>query len=631
MNIKGVVDYLCIPQIDRGLITRPKNKALKDIKLSDLEWDTWSKYSQKSKTERQKREALSFRDVANLFIREGVDLDDGGLNQKVYDKGMLSRAIITALAYAKVSEKENPDAIVTKTLMARFRYNLSHDILHNDFIPVYAKDKETRFRQDYEHARVKNVFLKSHKANTDFYKLAYPTRSDGIQEDSQAPMFVRFLKAVVGEQFISPFSCPRDTFPGPGVKIFSGHRAKMFPRGALQKQLLENFPQANDPAIAANRHYRELMVKLEHEVRDTSYGVFRHMVLVSNPKIMQVSGIPFDLLMYNDHTVNLKMAYLIPHLPTIVSRPSHKYGKDFLQDPELAVFKGTPCDPNKIDTIFQKEILTLCWASNIAGMQRAIPVEPPKGLFYPNCWFKNYLGKWYQADLYAHESNVTLKNETRDRIVQGCVWGQGHMHITHMDEEYKKHNGSGYWSSGFPLENLEPPLKAHDEITTCAETGFALFDLLNRAFMLYSYGYDYIPNETNIRLSNPMRLLEQSMRWSLSPKEYNKPFLVPMTENGFNKELVEEIGAVDTKLMACYRRNGKSFMLPNKLWKDMDDQELAEARNAWVKKFIEPAFECRLPKDKGKLHGHEYKRHVNLVFLPGDQVGPQIKEILGVG
>ena len=338
------------------------------------------------------------------------------------------------------------------------------------------------------------------------------------------------------------------------------------------------------------------MVNHESDLYDSKFslGLFRFITVIRQPEIMLADGKPYALIIFNDHSEDpLKIAFLIPD----------KDAEEFLKDPAKAMEKGTPCDPRKINNEFLKKILNLCWISNIGGMNRAVPAAPPKDLFFPSQRFLDSNGEWYFTDLFGHERWPSHKKETRD-------WNRK-MHLTHSVRDK-----ATYLADGFPVENLKPHKKAHDEISLCAQIGFALYFDFIRGLNLYSYGYNFDPRSQKITLSEPLRLLEQSIRWSLSPKEKNKPFLVPMTEAGFDRALVEEVGAIDTKLMVCYRKNRGSFTLP----RDLSDTVINDDRGEWLDKFLIPAF-------------HQVKNNrpaASLEFVPGDQMGPVIKEILGV-
>jgi hypothetical protein len=607
MQISDLITYFSMPTVTRGVITRPENIPLKDLSLDHLGPENWNDYIVRNRSNLERRIPLTLRQLASLFVKEAARIQDSKLNN--IPKPELSRAIMMGLYLSQVSDKsDDKDALLDKSTMTRYRGMLSQQVLHNDFIPVYVQSTSDTFELEYIDRTIRQIFDESNRVHASFDRLAYPARNDGIEEHPKPSQLVRFLEQVKGYGTLKIHKLKLDEFPGPGVAIIDGLTSKMFPKSALRKQLIDSVPTAFTAGGAVKKDFRELVASLETALSHTSFGLFRGLIIISNPQLMEVSGKPYALIVFNDHFQKgkMKMAYLIPDV----------YARDFMRAPLRAMKMNTPCDPEKIEAQFKKEILNLNWTSVIAGMQRAIPVAPPPNKFYPDSYFRNYHGEWYKSDLFGHERIPNLQGETKDF--------DGHMHTTHMDEAYKEANpDNGWWKDGFPLENLIPFKEAHDEISKCVLTGFALWRLFNRAFNVYSYGYNYKNGDTTYKLREPLRLLEQSIRWSLSPKEKNKPFLVPMTETGFDEDLVEELGVVDTKLMVCYRRNRGTFMLPRDHFEDLGDSTKAEARDSWIKKFLTPAFHIR-DRD-GRWFGGAH-----LVFMPGDQIGPVVKDILRV-
>ena len=171
---------------------------------------------------------------------------------------------------------------------------------------------------------------------------------------------------------------------------------------------------------------------------------------------------------------------------------------------------------------------------------------------------------------------------------------------------------SDYWSDGFPILNLIPFRRAHNEITLCASKGFALLDLFKEAFRLYNYGYDYNTSPNNVDMPQYLRLLDQSIDWYQSGRTKNKPILVPLRRlrwSGFDTDLLREVGAIDTKTQACYqtKSNGGSYMLPSEHFEDLD----GETRSKYLK-FLTAA----------------YKNRADLVFMAGDEIRAYVRDTL---
>ncbi len=582
MEITQLVDYLTIPKVNRGVITRPRNSSLGSLKPFSMKIQTWEEYTrQKDRTDIP----LTFGQVAALFVSE-VNKLKFNILQTVPDREKLSKAIMIGLSLQKGLDVAEMD---------RFRNVLAQGVVNNDFIPIYVDDDETKRRMQIAHQTIKHIFQLSHKVHTEFDRLAYHGRSDGITEIPKPPFLEQFIQHITPGRRYRWYQGPSNEFPGKGIIIENGIGTPLFPRKALKKQLYSKETYTNTPHQVVKKRQRNLMVTHESDLYDFNFsiGLFRFLTVIRQPKIMFVDKNPYALIVFNDHYGTPLMTFLIPDKDAV----------EFLKDPAKAMEKGTPCDPKRINDDFIKKILNLCWISNIGGMNRAVPAAPPKGMYFPNCIFLDSKDDWYHADLFEHETWRTHKNETRD-------WNDK-MHLTHSLKDK-----AAYVSSEFPIVNLEPHEKAHNEISLCAQIGFALYFDLIRGLNLYSYGYNFDPGNQKIVLSEPLRLLDQSIRWSLSPKEKNKPFLIPMTEEGFDKALVEEVGAVDTNLMVCYRRNRGTFMLP----RDLSENIVSNSREDWLNKFLVPAF-------------HQVRNNrpaASLEFVPGDQMGPIIKETLGV-
>ncbi|OGI19767.1 MAG: hypothetical protein A3B68_08115 [Candidatus Melainabacteria bacterium RIFCSPHIGHO2_02_FULL_34_12] len=602
MQIKDVVKYFNTPTVQRGVITRPTTKGLRDLKVSDMNLEDWS--NREAASGRNSRIPMSFGQIASIFAKSAarenlhITLKDAGTKQE------LSRAVMIALAFSRVKPNEdadNPDTLLVQADLNKFKSRLAHELVHNDFVPVYDKaSPEDAYDQHLGYRTAIDIFANSYRMHSDFDRLTFSMKRDKISDYLRDPMFFRFVTSRGGR-----FTVHREEpnhFPGPGI-VVEGLSASMFPDGALGTEYWRDHEENLTPPQEVKRRNRNRLVTLEDAIKVTTFGLFRGGIIIRNPDFMKIqmeqgkcwTAEPFSLIVFNDHfgNPNLEMAFLV----------ADHNAEEFLAAPVLAMTMGTPLDPTKINTTFKDEVLNLTWTSNIGGMNRAVPVKPIKDKFFPGCRFLDKDGRWYMSDLFGHERIKSLDGETRD-------W-DGHMHVTHMDKKYH-----GYWQFGFPLENLLPHKFAHDQISECANTGFALWKILMKAFDVYSYGYDYIPDNPNYKLAKPLRMLGEAMRWGMSSETSdNRPFLVPMTENGFSNALVEELGAVDTRLMICYRRNRGTFMLPNGHLEDIASATRAEVRDTWLKNFIVPAF----------------NNNARLVFLPGNEVGPTIKNILGVG
>lgn len=590
-----LVRFLTTPTVSRGAITIPNNIRTKLLKASDAEVKSWKEIGSSKTPERILNQGEAAALLAKEILRNKDDLNFlNDINQEV-----LNRALMIAYCLSEVGpDGRHSNTILSKRMMHIYRGILADTLFHNDFIPVFNDgSEEKKYEIDYIHNTIKHVFRESFWfSGKGFERLAYPMKSDGLEWDlKQLPLFERFLEKT-SLSYKKHWDTEHDRFPGPGM-IVSGF-TKMFPDGALKTQLWSHPDDNLEAHQAVKRDFRNQIVSSEDLLSEAKVGFFRGLTFVSHPTMI-VSGKPFSLVIYNEHFQGdyidegeeaLKLSYLVPN----------KFIKEFEYNP----FNRNLLTPNWIDrSKVRKQILDLTCPSVVAGLQRAISSAPNKNEFYPNSNFRNYSGEWYRNDLFGHERSLLLEDETRD--------ANGHMHVTHMDEEYKHEHPHGYWSNGFPLENLKPFKDAHDEIAKATNIGFAILRTVLRGFNNYCYGYDYMPENPKFKLTESTRMLDQSVRWYLSARK-NKPMLVPCTEYGFDRGLVEEIGVVDTNTNYCLKRKG-SFELPGEPFSDLPDPSKASYKKAWLDGFLGPCF-----------HNNAF-----LVQMPSDQAGSLIKEILG--
>lgn len=590
-----LVKFLTSPSVSRGAITSPAHIRKRMLGTNNVEVESWKNISS-SKTPKA---VLTQGEAAALLAKEIVKNKDNLRNFEDINQEILNRALMIAYCLSDVGNNgRNSNTILSRKMMRLYRGILASTLFHNDFIPVFNDGtEEKKYEIDYIHNTIKHVFRESFWfSGKGFERLAYPMKSEGLEGAlKQPPLFERFIKKV-STAYTKHWDNDHEKFPGPGI-VINGFSTKMFPDGALKTQLWSHPHDNLEPHQAVKRDFKNLAVESEKLLSDSKVGFFRGLTYVSHPK-MTVSGRPFTLVIYNEHFQSdyvdeeqeaLKLSYLVPN----------NFIKEFEHNPYIRTLTPSWIDNGKV----RKKILDLTCPSVVAGLQRAIASAPNKNEFYPNSQFRNHKGQWYKNDLFGHERSELLEDETRDV--------NGHMHVTHMDEAYKRKHSDGYWYHNFPLENLKPFKEAHDEIAEATNTGFAILRTVLRGFNNYCYGYDYIPENPKFKLTESTRMLDQSVRWYMSSRK-NKPFLVPCTEYGFDKSLVEEIGAVDTNTNFCLKRNG-TFELPSEPFADLPDSSKAETKEAWLNKFLIPAF----------------KNNAFLVQMPSEQAGPLIKDILG--
>lgn len=595
MQINDLVGFLNTPSVSRGAITVPTSVRPKLLTAQVAKVQSWKDISSNTSD----RKILSNGEAAALLAKEVLRNRTNLTEFENINREVLNRALMIAYCMSEVgSDGRHSNTILSKRMMQIYRSILAYNLFHNDFIPVYNDGtEEKKYEIDYIHNSVKHVFRESFWfSGKGFERLAYPMKSDGLEGNlKQLPLFERFIKQV-STSYTKHWDNDHDAFPGPGI-IINGFSKKMFPDGALKTQLWGHPHDNLEAHQAVKRDFRNLIVESEGFLKDVKIGFFRGLTFVSHPS-MKVSGRPFTLVIYNEHFQGdfldeneeaLKLSYLIPN--------------DFIKDFEHTPYNRTLTPAWISNGKVRKKILDLTCPSVVAGLQRAIASAPNRKDFYPGSWFRDYLGQWYQSDLFGHERSELLQHETRDV--------NGHMHVTHMDEVYKQAQGDGWWANGFPLENLKPFKDAHDEIAKVTNTGFAILRHVLRGFNNYCYGYDYIPDNPKFKLTESTRMLDQSVRWYMSQRE-NKPLLVPCTEQGFDKGLVEEIGAVDTNTNYCLKKKG-TFELPGEPFSDLPDFSKAAYKKEWLDKFLGPCF-----------HNNAF-----LVQMPSDQAGPFIKGILG--
>lgn len=596
MEVKDLVRFLNTPNVSRGTISVPTNVRPKLLKASNAEARSWEKASSST----AERRTLTQGETAALLAKEVVRNRDDLTVFRDINRDVLNRALMIAYCMSEIgSDGRHSNTILSKRMMQIYRETLANSLFHNDFIPIFNDGtEEKKYEIDYIHNTIKHVFRESYWfGGKGFERLAYPMKSDGLEGNlKQLPLFERFIKKV-STSYTKHWGNDHEVFPGPGI-IINGFSTKMFPDGALKKQLWSHPHDNLEPHKAVKRDFKNQIVNSESLLSETKIGFFRGLTFVSHPSMI-VSGRPFTLVIYNEHFQGdyldeneeaLKLSYLIPN--------------DFIKDFEHNPYNNRTLTPAWIDNgKIRKKILDLTCPSVVAGLQRAIASAPNRKDFYPNSLFRSYRGQWYKDDLFGHERSELLEHETRDT--------NGHMHVTHMDEEFKQAHSHGWWSNGFPLENLKPFKDAHDEIAEATNIGFAILRTILRGFNNYCYGYDYIPDNPKFKLSESTRMLDQSVRWYLSSRK-NKPFLVPCTEHNFDKGLIEEIGAIDTNTNYCLKKKG-TFELPGEPFSDLSDFSKAEYKKAWLDGFLLPVID----------------NDAFLVQLPSEQAGPLIKNILG--
>ncbi len=533
---------------------------------------------------------LNFQEAINEFVkktskvhRESVnDLQRALLNQEGLSKHQLHLALMIAQAYAKVKPKT----------MRKFLDKVVLKLTMHDFVPVYFEegDLNNEFEYDIGVSEVTEIFRKSYDTFTGFMSYTYPMKSDGLKE----PMALSFIrKANQNKNYKTFIPGDKNQFPGAGV-IIEGLKSKVFPNDFLEKQLTLPNDTGGTAEEVVHKRFRDLMINGEKDLPNTTFGFFRGCIIIRNPEKMRVDNKKFALIVFNDHFQNpdSRMAYLI----------TDQLAQNFLSNPTESITWGqskiNQFDPRIFEDCFFNEIINLNNPAVLGGMDKALPFGGGGKQFYKDSEFidKDNMVNW--EDLLLYERELADSDETTD-----C---RGHIHRTHMFTEY--------WNDGFPLENLIPFKKAHDEITNCTLYGFSQLHLFNEAFRLYSYGYDdYKSGNKKVKFKEFGRLLDQSIRWKQSQRitDIERPVLVPtprLSNSGFNEDLVREVGVIDTQNMACYRsRNQKSFMLPGEIFEELD----SETRSNWLK-FLTSA----------------YKNSATLTYLPGEKIRPIISDLL---
>ena len=529
-------------------------------------------------------QGLSFQAAVNAFIKTTTEEN---ITLPVTNSDT-HRALFIALAYGNLPPQR----------MQKFNDDVVMSRIHQDSVPVYYSRTKPAMNFDYHVAwtEVLEYFKMCHDLTKGFGYYLYPAKNDGISKKS---LLSRFADYASGEENCFPKTGSPNQFPGPGL-IIAGLQSHVFPKDFVRQELGLEFNRTNlkNPYYAVHYAFRDLIVEVEKELNETIFGFFRGVIVISNPN-MKIDGKRYAFIGFNDHWENpeQKMCYLVPY----------KYARDFILNPDEALRKGSPCDPKQIDTKkFESEILNLNWISVLGGFDKALPVEPRQGDFYPKCIFTNKQGERVIQDLLAHEVNLSSTTETRDTI-----YGRekGHMHRTHMFE--------GYWRE-MPISNLEPFKLAHDEIGTCARRAMAAQYLFMESLRLYMLGYNgNLDSNYDLILENPDRTLSQLIDWHNSTKvSYpEKPILIPvprLTMSGLDPQLIEEFGAADSGPPFIYRRQGP-ISIPSSPLNDLTSIGQQEARRGWME-FLGPIIEA------GK----------NLVFMPRVIAQSLIKDTLGI-
>ncbi len=511
----------------------------------------------------------SFQDNINNLIREAIQ--NGSVCLKsVPDQKRTKQAVVRALSYSTVPEPQ----------MMQFRVNVVKDYVRNDFPPIHPDtDKpDTIYNSKVLYMQTMQIFKQCLDIHRGFNFWAYSSRGDGI---SEYPMLVRFARRASCSRNVTLHKLPLDKFPGPGI-VINGLSGNCFPSWFMRSQWEKALQDRDTPSERVEKDFRNTMTHNVEDLKNTTFGFFRGVVIVKNPRRIKIDNKNYALIIFNDHfgNPNLTEAFLVPD----------EYIKGFLENPMEAINsqQGTPCHPDQIVNRFKDRVLNLTSVSNIGGMNRAFPVGAK---CYERSTFYNKNGTRVYRDLYAHERDETLRSEDKDIV--------GHMHMTHMF--------GGWWNEQFPLQNLEPFRNAHFEVTSAAFNALALLRDFNEAFRLYSFGYDdYDSPSDNVRFSEYLRLHDQAINWKDSNKVQGDGGLVlipkPRGKNtSFSRDLIREVGAIDVQLMAhfIHKTRGNPIFLPScSLTSESPHYRRVEAKD-WL-----------------KFHAAAYKNGADLVFMP---------------
>ena len=493
--------------------------------------------------------SLGFQDAVNEFVRLVVN-NDSSLQTSTTTDWRIRRAMMIGIVYGKVDDSE----------MSTFQNKFMHLTRHDD-LPVSRK-KGFEYNVTFE--EVLHIWDKSYDAFTGYSHLAYATRRTS---DSGLSMFEKFLIERNGgkrknyKDYSVPNTFTINDFPGPGF-VISGIRGNPFSKNFLSRSFKKFLDIQDSPYVRVQKSYMNMIVESENSLRDTTFGLFRGIVVIRNPKIV-VGGERYALIVFNDHFHNEKsqeMAYLIPD----------KYAREFLENPHGRMNKSSSFYPENYGYRHKNNVINLNWQSVIAGMDKALPVG---GVFYPKTTFYDKSSKPVTRDLLEFE-RIFKGKETSEALPQN---EEGHIHRTHMF--------GGYWHANFNYKNLKPFKHAHDEITKASLFAFAQFDLLKEAFRIYCYGYDYDLSKRDLDEKDKFRLLKQAIEWrdSSRVREDEKPLLVPvkrLRNANIDSDLLKRVGFLNTRNMVCYRPlESGNMIFPANIPSEDED---ATAKTTWT-------------------------------------------------
>ncbi len=439
----------------------------------------------------------------------------------------LRRAGMLGIAYGRV------EAPLMKTFQTKFMNMTKHDD-----VPVSPFDT-FNYHKAFEESM--KVFDESYdKFSGAHTHLSYPARRIKADGHSMLERFTSFVNDGAHYKLVAaPDGFGIDDFPGPGIVIY-GLKGKAFSEDFLYEDFYVTNSHQDSPFTRVQKHYRRRLVESEKDLSDTTFGLFKGLIIIRNPK-MTVDKKRYALVILNNHFHNptQQIAFLVPD----------GHAKFFLKDPTKSMNRKNIFYPERLGSIYEGLMLDITCPSILGGMDKALPVA---GVYYENSKFYDYEGEVCFRDLLEFE-RIYGTSETYEPLPGGYL---GHLHRTHMF--------GGYWNR-MDTRNLIPFKVAHDEITNAALTGYALFDLLQEAFRLHCYGYGFNNNQ-GLWQRDEYRLLRDAIGMKDSQRITEKPLLVPVERlrcASINPTFLNSVGFVDTKDMILHRPEGNS-QLPQK-------------------------------------------------------------------
>ena len=297
---------------------------------------------------RQLDEKGDFQEDVNEFVSVVADgyLDFKDITLPKDERWKLDRAIMKSAVYSNIppgtwSRFINRLPVDYKRLISR---------IDEDYIPLERRVAEITLINE-----------RSFNGADNFSQFTCAMRGTKLDPSW---MFERFIREVnEGECYKRYSPSEKGQYPGSGI-VVKGIKSKVFPNDYIENRF-EVEDRTIDSFKMVSRNYRDLLCTSESCLMSTFFGLFRGFAIIRNPRYMLINGIPYALIVFNDHHQNKtqRAAYLIPD----------KYALKFFSDPLYRTGPEHMFYPEAFEKRFAGEIISLNTSKALGGFDLQLP------------------------------------------------------------------------------------------------------------------------------------------------------------------------------------------------------------------------------------------------------------------